>query len=282
MDRVLRASGATASIVLYDANGNVADADGTNNGSAAIFDSAGASAASGLAATRDSPGTYRVAIPNSLTKLDTYRIDWSWAAGAVTRTTYVELVGGFLFTIADLRAFDSSLASVTAAEAVAKRQIVEEKFERACGVSFTPRGARLFVDGRGSDRLLIPILELSSLVAAKIDGTALTSSELADVAVYPFGMLRRGSGVWSSGNRNVELLVEHGMSAVPEPIYRAGLAYAKHLLTKSALENERATAVFTDLGGYRLSLAGRDGPTGLPEVDAELEAYGALGSGAFA
>jgi hypothetical protein len=53
------------------------------------------------------------------------------------------------------------------------------------------------------------------------------------------------------------------------------MKYARYLLLNSVLDqNERATAVFTEASGYRLTIAGRDGPTGLPEVDAVLQQFG--------
>jgi hypothetical protein len=79
--------------------------------------------------------------------------------------------------------------------------------------------------------------------------------------------------------------VTHGYEAVPEPVRRAGLIYARTLLIRSAMEqSDRATAVFTDIGGYRLTIAGRDGPTGIPDVDAVLspDQYGRRPAGSFA
>jgi hypothetical protein len=281
MDRILRGPGATVELQLYDAGGDAVDAGG-GNGSAAVTDSAGVDVAgSPFTATRLSTGRYAVAIPATLTVLDVYDVVWTFA-DTTTRRSQFELVGTFLFTQAELRGLDAVLANETDfpdAALVNARENAEQRFEEAAEVSFTLRGDRELVDGNGRDAILSRHHELRSLVAAKIDGTAITA---ADVEVYPHGLLYRAAG-WTAGRRNVELLVEHGYETVPEPVRRVGLLYARSVLLRSALEqSDRATAVFTDIGGYRLTLAGRDGPTGLPEVDAVLAQFGRRQAGSFA
>ncbi len=112
MDRILRGAGGTLTVTLYDSAGTPADA-GAGNGTAAITDTAGvAIAGSPFAAVHGAAnsGQYTVTIPASLTVLDTYSVAWTFP-DASTRATAFDLVGGFLFTIADLRGFD--LAGLT-------------------------------------------------------------------------------------------------------------------------------------------------------------------------
>ena len=83
--------------------------------------------------------------------------------------------------------------------------------------------------------------------------------------------------MWTAGVGNVAVLYEHGRRSPEAPVKRAGIRLAKSVLLPSPLTaDERATAVFTDIGGYRLTLPGRDGPTGLPDVDAVLDQFGRL------
>lgn len=282
MDRILSGAGGTLSIVLYDSAGAPSDAGG-GNGTVAITNGAGAAiAGSPFTATHGATGNYSAAIPVTLTPLDTYRAVWTFPDTS-TRTTYFEVVGGFLFTVADVLAFDQALAAKTAPAVVNVREIVEERFERVAGVSFTRRGTRVSVDGSGTDRLLCNVLELQALTGASIDGTALSAPDVADVSAYPIGLLVRDSGgIWTAGNRNIDLWVEHGYAAPPAPVHRAALTYAKHLLLNRALETERATGISTDVGFMRMTIAGRDGSTGLPDVDEVLAEYGRLGAGMFA
>jgi len=284
MDKILRGPGAIVEIRVYDGAGDLVDA-GAGNGTATVSDSAGDPVAgSPFTATNVAVGVYEVAIPAALDVLDTYTVEWTFP-DTTSRTTTFELVGTFLFTQAELRALDPVLADETAfpdAVIVNARENAEQRFEEAAEVSFTLRGAREWIDGKGRDRVFSRHAELRRLIAAKLGGTALTVGELAEIEVYPTGELRRSAG-WPAGSRNVEILVEHGYETVPEPVRRAGLLYARSVLLRSALEqSDRATAVFTDIGGYRLTLAGRDGPTGLPEVDAVLASFGRRPAGAFA
>lgn len=284
MDRILRGPGATIELRIYDAAGDPVDA-GVGNGTAAVVDSAGvAVAGSPFTATNAATGVYQVSIPSTITALDVYTVTWS-LPDSTTRTTDFEMVGSFLFAQAELRASDPVLADETLypdALIVNAREATEQRFEAAAEVSFTDRGARELLDGTGRDSLMCAHTYVRGVIAAKIGGTALSGPQLADLAVYPTGRIVNPSG-WTEGNRNVELLIEHGYQTVPEPVRRAGVLFARSLLLRSALEqSDRATAVFTDLGGYRLTLAGRDGPTGLPEVDAVLSQFGRRHAGSFA
>lgn len=284
MDRILRGPGGTVELELFDTAGDPVDA-GAGNGTADVVDSNGvAIAGSPLTATHGSTGVYTIALPSTLTTLDVYDVTWN-LPDSTTRTTQFELVGSFLFAQADLRALDSVLndeATFPDAAIVKARQNAEERFEKAGNVSFTLRGGREYHDPTGTDTLLSRYEELRSLVACTIGGNAIAVS---DVSVYPDGRLRypAGWGLFNGTPRTIMTLVEHGYASVPEPVERAGLLYARTTLLRSALEqSDRATAVFTDLGGYRITLAGRDGPTGIPEVDAVLAQFGRRQAGAFA
>jgi hypothetical protein len=271
VDRILRSAAGTVQIQLYDSTGAVADPGGTVT--AAVKDSAGVAIA-GSPFTASGTGTNPRTFSVTLAILDTYDVTWT-LPDTSTRRTQFEVVGGFVFAVAELRAFDSLLSAKTAPELREIREIVEEKFEVGGNVSFTLRGHRVAVDGKGTDKVFVPDVEVRTLVAASIDSVALSAPEIAAVKVYPFGMLVRPSSVWSLGWRNVSVLYEHGLADVPSAISRAAKKYARYLMLNSAAEaSERATAMFTEAGGYRLTLAGRDGPTGLPEVDAVLAEFG--------
>lgn len=279
MDRLLRGPGGTLTVTLYDANGAPADA-GAGNGTAVVTDSAGvAVAGSPFTAVHGSTGQYTITIPPALTVLDLYDVVWTFA-DASTRRTQFEIVGAFLFAIAELRTFDTELSNATtypAALITAARAAVEEcfEYEMVGRAAFRPRGARDLLDGTGTYTLMVENTLPLRVISAKIATVALTSSELTDLRIYPTGMIRRDQmGYWTRGNRNVEIFYEYGYASVPAPIHIAAMRYARHLLVKSAFEaNDRATAVFTDAGGYRLTIAGRDGWTGLPEVDSVLKQW---------
>lgn len=279
MDRLLRdAGGGSVDLLNYDSAGDLADVDGANAPTLAVTDSAAVSVA-GLTPSRVSTGLYRATLPNNFDVLDVYDIVWTWANGQSRRSQF-ELIGRHLFTQADLRAFDTAMANETKypdATVRIVRDEVTERFEEAGGVSFIPRGARDTLSGDGSDTLVLERWFPRAPISVTVDGTALSGAELANVKVHPNGVMKYDGGHFAAGIRNVVVFYEHGYPTPPLPVVRAAKKYARYLLLNSVIDqNERATAVFNEIGGYRLTLPGRDGPTGLPEVDAVLAQFGKL------
>jgi len=201
----------------------------------------------------------------SLPALDTYRATWAGDQGSWV--TYVEICGAYLFETADLKAFDSSLAAKSEDELRAARTAAEIRFERACRLALVPRGRRISTTGEGSARLRLPTKAPRSFLSGSIAGTALTAEELAELTAQGWGAVDRPSGkLWPLGSEIV-LHLEHGLDYPPEDAARAAMILAREYLVRSALSS-RAVAEQTDVGFLRLSIAGRDGPTGLPDVDA--------------
>lgn len=280
MDRVLRGVPPTASLALYGPDGTPTDPVGNPATTIVdVADGAGAPVAQALPTQHPATGSFTCNLP-ALPNLDTYTLTWALPDGTM-RATELEVVGGAYFAVADLRAWDSDLADATAypaAAVVEAREIVEEDFEHATGVAWVPRGRRLTLDGSGDYALRVPNLRLRRVVSARVDGALL--ADQSTLVPYPSGVIMRPGAIWPLGYENVQVQYEHGMDAPPAPLVRAAKRYARHLLVRGGLDqNERATAVFTDLGGYRLSIAGRDGWTGLPEVDAVLERYSSPAAG---
>lgn len=279
MDRILRAAGATIEATYYSAGGDPTDP--ALPVTADVVDSAGvAIAGSPFATTTGGEGTRRFNLPVELDVLDVYDVTWTDDDGG-KRFTQFEMVGGFLFTIAELQAYDADLADEVAYSPALIREIrdnVTERFEQVAHRSFVARGRRMKLDGSDEATLILPLFDPYVLVSAKVGGVALTAEELADVKVKSHGVLQWDGGTWTPGVENVEVLVEYGFRSAPSPIQRAAMRLARHVIkANSGQADERASAVITELGGFRLTLAGRDGPTGLPEVDAVLAQFGHSG-----
>jgi hypothetical protein len=273
MDRILRDAAGQLDLLTYDSTGALADVDGTNAPAVVVTDSAGVTVV-GFTPSRTATGVYQATLPANLEILDTYEVAWNFSNGQTRRSEF-ELVGGFLFTVADVRALNSQLADTVAYPAAAIRRVraeVEDVFEdpKITARAFRPRGRRLTVDGNDTDTLTTPDFDITSVVSASITGTAVT---LTYVTIQPWGGLKLSTGTWTSGVGNVSLLYEYGMRATPAKVRREALVLAKSYLQESPLQEGRATAVFTDIGGYRLTIAGRDGWTGIPSVDACLSQY---------
>lgn len=279
MDRILRSTQSTIYITFIDADGDPVEPSPAT-ATYSVADSAGAVLVSGAATNEaDGVGVYSATLaPAKTGTLDAYTVTWTATiAGALqTFTTSFEIVGGFLFGLNELRAFDSALADegTYPVEALrAAREAAEERIELLCNRSFRKRGRRYTTDGTGSYDLHVPEFDVTTFVAGAVDGTNLITSEINDVKVYSWGLLRRTLGSWGSDDLGAQVLYEYGVNEAPEPVRRAAMALARENLVGTVTFN-RATSESSDVGVLRFSLAGRDGPTGNPEVDAVVAQFG--------
>ena len=244
-------------------------------------------------------GVFSTTIAASLLpKLDTYTLVWGGTANgnaAEWRTT-LEVCGGYLFEIADLRTFDRAFADTNKYPTALLRKVrtwVEQTLEspRAGNVAFVPRGRRLTMSGNSPDlnrgyypllygndyrELIVPNFFVRSLYSASINSVALTDTELAGVSIVD-NVLYRSAGVqwpaWPYGKNNLTFHYTHGYEAAPGAITRAALILAREYLIQSDLPG-RATATSIGDQMFRLTIAGRDGVTGIPDVDAAIQQWG--------
>lgn len=270
MERLLRDTYSPIKLTIRDGNGTLTDVDAETSMPVRVYDSAGVKLQDVAGATKESAGVYKFTpISAVMETLDVYRVEWDATIGGQVSTyrTEFEVVGGLLFGIAAVRGLASELANTTnypSSTITDVREIVEDGFEEECNVSFRPRGRRISLDGVCDDTILLPDLEPTRIVAASIDGVALDVSKLT---VYPDGRLHRSEGSWSAANpRGVAVFYEYGLTTVPSRVRRAGLIWAKVLLTDGKLP-ERVTSYTTEDGSFELSGIGEDRPTGIPEVD---------------
>lgn len=246
-----------------------------------IRDGAGVQVFSGAATATDHKLTAVVA-STELAQLDTYTATWTAKVGGVTTqwVSDIELVGGYLFEIADLREQDRTF-TVEKYPSDTLREVrgwVEDVIEgpRAANVAFVPRSSRVTIDGTGRSSLELPDLNVRNVYAVTVNGTAWTQTQL-DSLICDDGVLWLNAGspfyVWPEGHRNITVHYEHGHDRAPGAITRAALMLAKEYLVKSDVPG-RATA--TSIGDqlFRLTIAGRDGVTGLPDVDAAIDQFG--------
>jgi hypothetical protein len=225
-------------------------------------------------------GEYTYPVPASAV-LDAFRLEWSGLFGGVTITVYdyVEVVGGFLFGLAEARNRHRGLNDTnryTTDILAEKRTEIEQEFENICGQAWVPRFARFALSGRGYEQLATPVTMLRTLRAVTIGGVAFTQTELDAVSLTDSGILRRPTGsMWPAGYRNVIVEVEHGNDYPPLPISEAGILRLRSRLSTTTTEiPDRAISYSVAEGGtYRLSTPGRQ-RTGIPEIDGVLERPG--------
>lgn len=243
-----------------------------------VVDGAGSTAHTGSATYLDGVLSADVLVA-AMPLLDTYTVTWTGEVdGQATQwVDQVELVGGYLFELKDLRARDRAFADTSkypTALLDSKRLEVEETLEsqKAAAVAFVPRGRRVTLDGSGRAAIALPDLEVREVYSVTVNGVALTVEEL-DAITIDDAWLHLESGVWPTGVKNVTVHYAHGLDAAPPPITRAALTLAREYLAGSDLPG-RATATSIGDQMYRLTIAGRDGVTGLPEIDAAIDQHG--------
>jgi len=201
-------------------------------------------------------------------------------------TQVYEVVGDWLFTIAEARAAHEALieASYPDATIQAARERIAEWFEQICGVSFVERYRRVVASGDGTCELLLPAPAMRVSAVRRVEErtsgtqtwTALSAGDLADVLVEPTGLLvRETTGVWTLGRRNWRIAYEHGHEQVPEAIKLAALRVLVSQVIPSN-HSDRMLSETNSLGTFRLAApdARQWGRWfGLPLVDATLAEY---------
>jgi hypothetical protein len=268
-------STATVTVAVLDANGDpVAGGDGD--------------AIAGLADS--GTYTYPLTMPATLTALT---VAWTATIGGaqVVETDVVEVVGGHLFSLAEGRRSDASLASTgtypTAALALGRLR-VEREAEHICDRAFVPRYARVVLDGSGTTDVLLTHPEVDRSVAdlrrvrrisvaprADEAFVNLSAGQLAAVAITRDGMLRRlDNDEWTEGNANLVVEYEYGLDAPPPDLVDAALTRLRTRLNmhRSGIPDRAESFTATEGGTYRLSMPGPYS-TGIPEVDAAYGRY---------
>jgi hypothetical protein len=225
-----------------------------------------------VAATAATPGTggafsYPLLAAHTAT-LDILTAAWTSSVGTVT--TIVEIVGGFLFSVAEARAVKPlDQTTYTTAMITATRTLVEQALEDACGVAFVPRYKRETVTGTGSTRMVLSQPRVTAVRSITADGAAITyvatgASNASGVIYYPSGFARDTAYTVS---------YEHGEPSPPLPAKQAALALAKKFLLSGPVD-DRTTTMSTEDGTYILSTPGLRGAIwGVPVADSFAAQY---------
>jgi hypothetical protein len=281
--RILQGVTANLQVTLRDQEGTAADAAGVLT--VRVQDSADADIlAAGTATTQGTSGDgiYTRALTAAQTaSLDLLTATWTDAGDGSTHVTRHEIVGGYYFSLADVRAHDEGLTAENYADAVvlAARRDVEEEAEAICGCAFVPRFAQVQVTGTGRNRLLLPPYVRSvRAVTVHVPGWTteiLSEEQLADLEVDSADCLVRPGAIWPTGAL-ITVSLEHGLDRPPPDLRTAALTRLRHRLNASASGiPDRAESFTAGEGGtFRLATAGKR-RTGIPDVDAVYQRYSA-------
>jgi hypothetical protein len=241
-----------------------------------VTNAAGTTVATGPATSTGNTYTFTLA-PQP--ELDRLTVLWSGTFDGVAQsvTTYAEIVGGYLFRVDTARAFGDRVLSDTTrypdADIEAMRVEITDMFQQICTVSFVPRYARDVLDGTNDDSIDLTNRRPRRIISGSISGTALTSQQIADIALYPGGRAVFISGTWWPWRRqSITLAYEHGWPSTPPDVGYAALVLCRYQLVSNDI-SDRMIAFDNDLGTVRLSVPGVQFPTGIPIVDATLARY---------
>ena len=274
MERALRAVPYEASVTYRDGDSivdpgtvtiGIVRADGTQLVAPGTATYGGAAAG---------PRTFDLTAAEHTATLDRLTLTWT-SATLGTLTTHIEVVGGFLFSVAQARARDLKADTFPTDALLLVRAAVERALEDACGVAFVPRAARATLSGPGERTILPEHRRIRRLVDATVDGAALTAGELADVEVLDTDELYRPAG-WPRGVHNITVAYEHGHDEPPGLVDQAALELLESvLLGEKGTISPRATGITSEAGSIALVTAGVRGALfGVPSCNAVVDAYG--------
>jgi len=279
VERIRQVSAGVYPLTLAATDEDGAAVTVTETATITIYDGAGDDVESGTPDIGDDDETLSYAAdPAKLAELDEYRIVWTAEVNDVETewTTRVELCGGYLFDIPELRSWDDAFSDAErypAAKIRAARTVAEVRLETAAKLAFVPRAARTVATGDGGALLYLPHTGLRQVRSISEDGAELSEDQLAELTTHDWGALERTDGsVWTTGC-TYAICYEHGLDSPPEPVRQAAMTVAVEYLVRSALSS-RATVEATDVGFFRLSHATPDTPTGIPEVDEIIREFG--------
>lgn len=206
------------------------------------------------------------------------RLTARWTAvldgSAQTLDSSVEVTGGPLFTVAELRAAD--VQDGTTEEVELARLLAEDFLQFHTGVALTPRYRRHTMSVSGNAQLLLLDTPLvTEVFSVAISGVELTSDELELIGILrEEGMLYRPAG-WPVGYSNLEIAWQHGYSQPYALAKRPAMKIAERILTEDRSSiSPRATSISNEAGTQMLIVAGTRGMySDIPEVNAFISGH---------
>ena len=277
--KILVDTGETLTVTFF--SGETGTDASTGSVTIGIVDAAGATVvASGTATSAGGSGVYSYALA-AQDKLKKLTATWSGTFGsAMTFDTEHEIVGGWYATPAEVRAMDSILGEATTfplADLIDSIDYATAIVDDYTGASWCQRYHRFVLNGTASDLIRLPVMFPTTLLSASINGTALTSDEISEVALFDDGLLQRKSGIWDytdPGNL-VVIEVEAGVGTVaPNDIRWATRTLARyHLLEQVSRIQDRAISVQSEFGQIHLAQPGMNRPSPLPDVNTVLNRH---------
>jgi hypothetical protein len=233
----------------------------------------GTSVGSGSATHPGPAGVYEVSI-GAQAQLDALVLTWSATVAAVpvVSTDVIEVVGGYLFGLAEARALPPalSLTKYPTATLAAKRTGVEVECEEICGQAFVPRFGRVALSATGTNPwVVLPRTNIRAIRSIKVGGTTVTGYDFT-----PHGTVYSGGAAWTWGRGNIIVEFEYGMAYPPVDLAEAAMLRLRTrlTLTDSGVPQNALSFSIGDGGVYRLATPSAQA-TGVPDVDGAYARY---------
>lgn len=264
MQRILVGSIPVLRVTLLDQDGEpaeptgaltctVARADGTSLGDRAVTGIGGGALTAQLLAA-------------DAAELDVLTAVWS-VDGVTRATSHHAIVGGFLFSIAQLDEL-GGLSGYTPERKREVRDEVTDLIERWTGVAWSPRYTLDDFTGHGRSSHAVrdrPLRRIRSLI---VDGSTI---DVADIEVDEAAGIMRG---YHPLTGRVLLGYDNGFDQPTTLLRDAALQAAKHrLLNRDTSLGKRVRSITDDQGTRTFSFAGNEHPTGIDDIDAVIMAH---------
>lgn len=217
-----------------------------------------------------------------LTSVDTGQLDllmvtWVESGGAVIDTG-VEVIGGYMFSLAEARANPMLADPGKYSDDVllAARRAVEEECEAITGRSPVPRFKRARVDGRGTHEIRLPNYDIRYVRELWADSSWYA---VDGIVVEPYGRVALTNGYFPYGEATIEAAYEYGTDGPPERVKQAGLVRLQAFATLVKVgAPDRWDFTIVDGKLYASDAPGiRGSLTGIREVDSAYQAWGVRG-----
>lgn len=277
MERILRNTAATLSVEFFSDETSTA-ADGAVT--VTVVDDQGVALVTNAATTHGTAGKYSWTLP-AQASLKHLTLSWTGTFGGIVQTlrTEAEVVGSRIFSLADVRAFDTDLddpADYTTAQLEDARTQVEDEFEEITGRSFIQRyGRTLTLGGGGAYLRRLDDYDVQTILGGTVGGVALDGPTIAGLEVRQSCLLWRASGVWTELVRCI-VHYEYGVFAgdVDTTIRDAAILRARTRLNAERSGVPEGATSFDSPDGGSVDFAGAGiAGTGIPEVDAVLQRW---------
>lgn len=233
--RLLKGAAGTISHQFYDSDGEESSPPAGVLAATATRSDGSAVVIGAPAGTGDAPRTVSIGVAELLT-VDRITVTWT-LDGDPLWIDEVDVIGGTLGSVAQLKATDKTLRQTDTEVILAKRRVVEDMALSVLGRSPFERFHVERVNGSGTSQLLLSFPDLLEVVWARELSSGSTyrtlgASELATIPPDEAGIATRSDfGVWPVGWRNIEVGYRFGMVPCPGDLLEALRKSIRHAIT---------------------------------------------------